>query len=83
MEQILHDSVGTTYAVRIAIQRSKTPLKELAAQYGLNQNIVAKRRRRAFVRNAPMGSKAAREGTAGQSISKIHPARHCQRTLIN
>ena len=57
MGQILHGSTTTTYAVRTAIQRSKAPLKELAAQYGLNQKTVAKWRRRAFVHDAPMGAK--------------------------
>lgn len=31
MGQILHGSATTTHAVRAAIQRSKAPLKELAA----------------------------------------------------
>jgi hypothetical protein len=35
-------------------QRSKAPLKELAAQYGLNQKTVAKWHKRAFVHDAPM-----------------------------
>ena len=52
-----HGSATTTYAVRTAIQRSKAPLKELAAQFGLNQKTVAKWRRRAFVHDAPMGPK--------------------------
>ena len=42
MGQILHGSATTTHAVRAAIQRSKAPLKELAARYGLNQKTVAK-----------------------------------------
>jgi hypothetical protein len=42
MGQILHGSATTTHAVRAAIQRSNAPLKELAAQYGLNQKTVAK-----------------------------------------
>ena len=42
MGQILHGSATTTHAVRAAIQRSKAPLKELAAQHGLNQKTVAK-----------------------------------------
>ncbi len=36
MGQILHGSATTTHGIRAAIQRSKAPLKELAAQYGLN-----------------------------------------------
>ena len=57
MGQILHGSATTTHAVRAAIQRSKAPLKELAAQYGLNSKTVAKWRKRAFVNDAPMGPK--------------------------
>lgn len=42
------------------MQRSKAPLKKLAAQYGLNHKTVAKWRKRAFVNDAPMGPKAPR-----------------------
>ena len=58
MGQILHGSATTTHAIRAAIQRSKAPLKELAAQHGLNQKTVAKWRKRAFVHDAPMGPKS-------------------------
>ena len=57
MGQILHGSATTTHAVRAAIQRSKAPLKELAARHGLNQKTVAKWRKRAFIHDAPMGPK--------------------------
>lgn len=60
MGQVLHGSAMTTHAIRAAIQRSKGPLKELAAQYRLNQKTVAKWRKRAFVHDAPMGPKAPR-----------------------
>src|ERR671920_916063 len=60
MGQILHGSATTTHAIRAAIQRSKAPLKELAAQHGLNPKTVAKWRKRAFVHDAPMGPKAPR-----------------------
>ena len=60
MGQILHGCATTTHAIRAAIQRSKAPLKELAAQHGLNQKTVAKWRKRAFVHDAPMGPKAPR-----------------------
>ncbi|TGP40183.1 IS481 family transposase, partial [bacterium M00.F.Ca.ET.230.01.1.1] len=46
--------------MRAAIQRSKAPLKELAAQHGLNRKTVAKWRKRAFVHDAPMGPKTVR-----------------------
>src|SRR5262245_8878277 len=58
MGQVLHGSATTTYAIRAAIQRSKAPLKDLAARYGLNQKTVAKLRKRAFVNDAPMGPTA-------------------------
>jgi transposase-like protein len=60
MGQILHGSATTTHAVRAAIQRSKAPLKELAARYGLNHKTVAKWRKRAFVHDAAMGPKTPR-----------------------
>ena len=60
MGQILHGSATTTHAIRAAIQRSKAPLKDIAAQYGLNRKTVAKWRRRAFVNDAPMGPKTPR-----------------------
>src|ERR1700761_6620601 len=60
MGQILHGSATTTHAVRTAIQRSKAPLKELAAQYGLNHKTVAKWRKRAFVHDAAMGPRTPR-----------------------
>jgi hypothetical protein len=49
MGQVLHGSATTTHAVRAAIQRSKAPLKELAARYSLNQKTVAKEGVRSFV----------------------------------
>jgi hypothetical protein len=55
MGQILHRGATTTHAIRTAIQRSKAPLKELAAQDGLNHKIVAKWRKRALVHHAVMG----------------------------
>ena len=60
MGQVLHGCATTTHAVRTAIQRSKAPLKELAARYGLNHKTVAKWRKRAFINDAPMGPKTSR-----------------------
>ena len=57
MGQVLHGCATTTHAVRTAIQRSKAPLKELAARYGLNHKTVAKWRKRAFVNDARWGRK--------------------------
>jgi len=60
MEQILHGSATTTYAVRAAIQRSTAPAKALAVQYGLNPKTVAKWKKRDFVHDAAMGPKDPR-----------------------
>ena len=60
MGQVLHGSATTTHAIRAAIQRSKAPLKELAARYGLNRKTVAKWRKRSFLHDAPMGPKVPR-----------------------
>jgi transposase InsO family protein len=60
MGQVLHGSATTTHAVRAAIQRSKAPLKELAARHGLNRKTVAKWRKRSFLHDAPMGPKVPR-----------------------
>jgi hypothetical protein len=60
MGQVLHGSATTTHAIRAAIQRSKAPLKELAARHGLNRKTVAKWRKRSFLHDAAMGPKAPR-----------------------
>ena len=64
MGQILDGGATTTHAVRAAIQRSKAPLKELAARHGLHQKTVAKWRKRAFVHDARMGPKTDVGGAA-------------------
>jgi len=61
MVQILHGSATTTHAVRAAIQRSKAPLKDLAAQYGLNHKTVAKWRKRASDEWACAGASRTRD----------------------
>jgi transposase InsO family protein len=55
--QILHGSATTTEAVRRAIQNSQESLRGLAARYGINAKTVQKWRKRADVRDAPMGPK--------------------------
>src|SRR6476659_7235873 len=60
MGQVLHGCATTTHAVRATLQRSKAPLKDLAAQHGLNPKTVAKWRKRAFVHDAAMGPKTPR-----------------------
>jgi transposase InsO family protein len=78
MGQVLHGSATTTHAIRAAIQRSAAPLKELAAQYGLNQKTVAKWRKRAFVQDAPMGPKVVRSTvlTAEEEAAVVAFRRH-------
>ena len=55
MGQVLHGGATTTHAIRAAIQRSKAPLKELAAKCSLKRTTVAKWRKRSFLHDAPMG----------------------------
>jgi hypothetical protein len=57
MGQVLHGCATTTHVIRASIQRSKAPLKELAAKYGINQKTVAKWRKRSFLHDAAMGPK--------------------------
>lgn len=78
MGQILHGSAATTHAIRAAIQRSKAPLKELAARYGLNQKTVAKWRKRTFVHDALMGPKSPRSTvlTAGEEAAAVAFRKH-------
>ena len=78
MGQILHGSATTTHAVRAAIQRSKAPLKELAAQHSLNLKTVAKWRKRSFVHDAPMGPRNPRSTvlTAEEEAAVVAFRRH-------
>lgn len=71
MGQVLHGSATTTHAIRAAIQRSKAPLKDLAARYGLNQKTVAKWRKRAFVNDAPMGPTVPRSTVLSSEEEEI------------
>ena len=61
MGQVLHGCATTTHAVRTAIQRSKAPLKELAARYGLNHKTVAKWRKGPGVNETSKSQNALRE----------------------
>src|SRR3954463_1358016 len=78
MGQVLHGSATTTHAIRAAIQRSKAPLKELAARHGLNQKTVAKWRKRSFLDDAPMGPKVPRSTvlTAEEEATAVAFRRH-------
>src|SRR5690606_27075787 len=60
MGQVLHGSARTTAAVRRAIQHSQESLNVLAKRYGINPKTVAKRKKRGFVHDAPMGPKEVR-----------------------
>jgi transposase-like protein len=71
MGQVLHGSATTTHAIRAAIQRSKAPLKDLAARYELNQKTIAKWRKRAFVNDAPMGPTAPRSTVLSSEEEEI------------
>ncbi len=81
MGQVLHGSATTTHAIRVAIQRSKAPLKDLAAGYGLNQKTVAKWRKRAFVNDAPMGPPVSRS-TVLSSVEEEIIVTFRQHTLL-
>jgi transposase-like protein len=58
MGQVLHGSARTTEAVRRAIQRSEESVRALAKRHGISPTTVQKWRKRASVRDAPMGPKA-------------------------
>lgn len=81
MGQILHGSATTTHAIRAAIQRSKAPLKELAAKHGLNRKTVAKWRKRSFLHDAPMGPKAP-HSTVLTSEEEAVPVAFRKHTLL-
>lgn len=57
MGQVLHGSATTTEAVRRAIQNSQESLRALSKRYGVNQNAVAKWRKRASTADLPTGPK--------------------------
>ena len=59
MGQVLHGSATTTEAVRRAIQHSQESLRSLAKRYGINQETVAKWKRRTSVTEVPTGPKQA------------------------
>ncbi len=55
MGQILHGCARTTAALLRAIQHSQESLTRLAARYHINAKTVAKWRKRATDKDAPMG----------------------------
>ena len=63
MEQVRHGSATTTYAVRAAIQRSQASLATLSRELGINQETVAKWRKRATVEDLKPGPKAPHSTT--------------------
>ena len=60
MGQFLHGCATTTEAVGRAIQNSQESLRALAKHYGINQNTVAKWKRRETVADLPTGPKEAK-----------------------
>jgi transposase-like protein len=54
MGQVLRGSATTTAAVRRAIQNSQESLRALARRYGINQQAVAKWKRRTSVADIPI-----------------------------
>lgn len=57
MGQVLHGSSTTTEAIRRAIQNSQDSLRALSKRYGINQETVAKWRKRASTVDLPTGPK--------------------------
>jgi hypothetical protein len=57
MGEVLHGCARTTAAVRRALQHRQKSLNALAEQYGINPKTVAKRKKRSFANDAPMGPK--------------------------
>jgi hypothetical protein len=55
MGQLLHGSARTPTAVLRAIHKSQESLAKLAARYGLTPKIIAKWKKRPYVRDAPIG----------------------------
>jgi transposase InsO family protein len=60
MGQLLHGSATTTEAVRRAIQVGQESVRALARRYGISPTTVQKWRKRASLRDAPMGPKQVR-----------------------
>lgn len=60
MGQIRHGSVTTTFAVRIAIQRSQASLAQLSRELGINPKTVAKWRKRVTVDDMKTGPTESR-----------------------
>ncbi|GEO17908.1 transposase [Microvirga aerophila] len=60
MGQLLHGSATTIEAVRRAIQVGQESVRALARRYGISPTTVQKWRKRASLRDAPMGPKQIR-----------------------
>ena len=60
MGQVLHGGATTTKAVRRAIQHSQASLRALAKRHGINQETVAKWKKRTSTADLPTGPKVAR-----------------------
>ncbi|MGH6856323.1 MAG: IS481 family transposase, partial [Methylocella sp.] len=60
MGQVLHGCARTAEAVRRAIQHRQKSLIKLAKQHGIKPKTVAKRKKRSFASDAPLGPKDVR-----------------------
>ena len=60
MGQVRHGSATTTYAVRVAIQRSQASLAQLSRELGIKPKTVAKWRKRQTVEDLKAGPKEPR-----------------------
>uniref|UniRef100_UPI0023559428 IS481 family transposase n=1 Tax=Pseudoalteromonas sp. TaxID=53249 RepID=UPI0023559428 len=60
MAQVLHGCARTTQAVRTELQNSQKEATELAKEYKINRKTVARRRKRNYVEDTPMGPKNPR-----------------------
>ncbi|MGH6847902.1 MAG: IS481 family transposase, partial [Methylocella sp.] len=60
MGQVTPGCARTAEAVRRAMQHSQKSLNKLAEQYGVNPKTLARRKKRGFANDAPMGPKDMR-----------------------
>ena len=78
MGQVRHGSAMTTHAVRAAIQRSQASLATLSRELGINQETVAKWRKRQTVEDPKTGPKESRSmiRTEAEEATIVASRRH-------
>ena len=78
MGQVRHGSAMTTHAVRAAIQRSQASLATLSRELGINQETVAKWRKRQTVEDLKTGPKEPRSTilTEAEEATIVASRRH-------